>query len=67
MRPALSSTLRCFETAGSVMSNGFASSVTDASPDARRARIARLVGSAIAANVTLSRSVAMPLLNLLVN
>jgi hypothetical protein len=33
--------------------------VTVASPDARRARIARLVGSAMAENVALSRSVAM--------
>jgi hypothetical protein len=40
------------------MSNGLASSVTEASPEARRARIARLVGSAMAANVALSLSVA---------
>src|SRR2546425_129138 len=33
------------------MSNGFASSVTEAWPEARRARIARLVGSAIAEDV----------------
>jgi len=31
---------------GRVMSNGFANSVTDVSPDAKRARIARRVGSA---------------------
>jgi hypothetical protein len=40
------------------MSNGLASWVTDASPDASRARIARLVGSEMAASVVLSRSVA---------
>ena len=52
--PARSSTRRCFETAGMLMSNGSASSVTEHSPDARRARIARRVGSARAANVVLS-------------
>ena len=51
IRPARSSTFRCFETAGSVMANGSASSVTEASPVASRARIARRVGSASAANV----------------
>src|SRR2546428_11080686 len=53
MSPARSSTLRCLETAGSVISNGSASSVTEASPEARRARIARRVGSASAAKVLL--------------
>jgi hypothetical protein len=37
--------------AGWLMANGLASSATDASPDASRARIARLVGSASAAKV----------------
>src|SRR2546425_1532235 len=57
MSPARSSTCRCFETAGRLMSNGRATSVTDASPFDSRARIARLVGSASAPKVTLSRSV----------
>src|SRR5580698_9658355 len=39
-----------------LMSNGLASSVTEASPDARRARIARRVGSARAEKVWLNRS-----------
>src|ERR1043165_9371715 len=56
MRPARSRTLRCFDTAGRLMSNGAASSVTAASPAARRARIARRVGSARAAKVWLSWS-----------
>ena len=33
MRPARCSTLRCLVTAGRLMSNGSASSVTEASPD----------------------------------
>src|SRR2546422_3002419 len=37
-RPARSRTLRCLEIAGWLMANGSASSVTDASPDASRAR-----------------------------
>src|SRR5439155_436365 len=45
------STLRCLETAGWLMANGLASSVTDACPAASRARIARRVGSARAAKV----------------
>lgn len=49
--PAFSSTRRCFEIAGRDMSNGWANSVTDDSPRARRVRIARRVGSASAANV----------------
>src|ERR1700736_3829461 len=46
----------CFEIAGSVISNGSASSLTVASPSARRARIARRVELASAAKVSLSRS-----------
>jgi len=49
--PARSSTFKCFEIASFVIANGSASSITDASPDASRARIARRVGSASAANV----------------
>src|SRR6516165_2369405 len=56
MSPHCSRTLRCLETPGRVMSNGAASSLTVASPVARRARMARLVGSARAANVASSRS-----------
>ncbi len=46
----------CFEIAGSVISKGSASSLTVAEPSARRARIARRVELASAANVSLSRS-----------
>jgi hypothetical protein len=46
----------CLETAGSVRSNGAASSLTVASPAVRRAKIARRVELANAANVSLSRS-----------
>src|SRR5579871_4618524 len=46
MSPASSSTFRCWEIAGCVISNGSANSLTVASPLARRARIARRVGSA---------------------
>src|SRR5690349_9244050 len=56
IRPAVSSTFRCFETAGRLMSNGAASSLTEVSPEARRARMARRVGSASAAKVALRRS-----------
>ena len=45
--------------AGMLMSNGWASSVTVASPRDRRARIARRVGSASAANVALSGSLSV--------
>lgn len=50
--PASDSTSRCFITAGSDISNGAASSLTDRSccPE-RRASIARRVGSASAENV----------------
>ena len=54
--PARSSTLMCFETAGSVSANGSANSLTLASPSASRARIARRVEFASAAKVSLSRS-----------
>src|ERR1700730_14380608 len=43
---AFSSTFRCWEIAGCVISKGADSSITVASPLARRARIARRVGSA---------------------
>ena len=46
----------CLEIAGSVISNGSASSLTVAAPSARRARIARRVELASAAKVSLSRS-----------
>src|SRR5579871_214621 len=48
--PASSSTFRCCEIAGCVISNGLANSLTVASPRASRANIARRVGSARAAN-----------------
>ena len=67
MRPARSSTLRCFEIAGWVMANGSASSFTVASPDARRARMARRVGSARAAKVASRRVVAVCITNELHN
>src|SRR5688572_21431773 len=56
MRPARSSTFRCLEMAGWLISNGSASSVTVASPVASRARMARRVGSARAAKVRSRRS-----------
>ena len=65
MRPARSKTLRCLEMAGRLISKGSASSVTEVSPSARRARIARRVGSARAAKVVLRWS--SILINLLVN
>src|SRR5262249_17985626 len=51
IRPARSSTLRCLEMAGWLMAKGLASSATDASPEASRAKIARRVESARAAKV----------------
>jgi hypothetical protein len=57
MRPARSSTRRCFETAGPLIGNGADSSFTVADPSASRARIARRVGSARAENVALRGSV----------
>src|SRR5688500_85126 len=59
MRPARSSTRRCLEMAGPLMSNGAESSLTVAGPVASRARIARRVGSARAAKVVLRVSVVM--------
>src|SRR5690606_30179435 len=56
MRPARSSTFRCLEMAGWLISNGSASSVTVADPVASRARMARRVGSARAAKVRSRRS-----------
>src|SRR5882672_87023 len=56
IKPARSRIFRCLEMAGWLIANGSASSVTDASPEARRARIARRVGSARAANVASSWS-----------
>jgi hypothetical protein len=47
----------CLEIAGRVVLNGMANSFTAASPLERRARIARRVGSAIAANVMLRGSI----------
>src|ERR1700694_5151764 len=49
----------CFETAGSVRSNGLASSLTVASPCAKRARMARRVEFDSTAKVSLSRSSAI--------
>jgi hypothetical protein len=46
----------CLETAGMLISKGSASSVTEASPRARRARMARRVGSASAEKVELMES-----------
>src|SRR5262249_11711714 len=46
----------CFETAGSVRSNGSASSLTVAAPSTKRGRIARRVALDRAANVSLRRS-----------
>src|SRR5215510_6882383 len=54
--PARSRIFRCFEIAGWLIANGSASSVTDASPGARRARRARRGGSASARNVASRRS-----------
>jgi len=57
MSPARSSTFRCLEIAGFDIWKGWDSSPTDASPEARRARIARRVGSARAEKMLLRRSV----------
>src|SRR5713101_4182230 len=56
IKPARARTFRCLETAGRLMSKGSASSWTEVSPEASRARIARRVGSARAAKVALRRS-----------
>jgi hypothetical protein len=50
-RPADSSTRKCLETAGRDMAKGAAREVTVDSPRARRARMARRVGSERAAKV----------------
>src|SRR5215468_3388941 len=55
-RPAASSTFRCLEIAGWLIGNGSAMSSTPASPDVSRERMARLVGSASAANALSSSS-----------
>src|SRR5579862_8257059 len=65
MRPASSSTFKCCETAGCVISKGSASSITVASPSARRARIARRVGSAKAEKAASSPSIISSLYNYL--
>jgi hypothetical protein len=51
MRLAFSKTFRCLVIAGNDISNGAATSPTEASPAVRRASIARRVGSDSAANV----------------
>src|ERR1700738_3366093 len=56
MRPAASRTLRCLVMDGALMEKGSASCLTDVSPKARRARIARRVGSESAAKVVLRGS-----------
>ena len=66
IRPARSSTLRCFDAAWTVIGNGSASSLTVASPCASRARIARRVGSAGAWKVALKRSAVAVLIRLAV-
>src|ERR1700733_10436946 len=58
--PAPSSTFKCRETAGCVMSNGSAISVTVASPRVRRARIALRVGSANAVKAALRLGMVRP-------
>src|SRR5947209_15410923 len=45
MSPARSKTFRCLETAGRLISNGSANSVTEAAPEARRLRIAGALAS----------------------
>src|SRR4029450_7977031 len=54
--PARSSTFRCWETAGRLISKGSASVFTDASPSRRRDRMARRGGSANAENTAFRRS-----------
>ena len=54
IRPARSSTFRCREIAGRLTEKGSASSLTVASPSARRSTIARRVGSPKAANVSIN-------------
>src|SRR5271155_5068762 len=66
INPARSKTFRCLETAGRLMANGFASSVTEVSPRARRAKMARRVGSASAEKAVLSDNLTIRLNNQLV-
>src|SRR5215472_13163565 len=66
IRPARSSTLRCLETAGRLIAKGLASSVTEVSPKASRARMARRVGSESAAKAVSSDNLAIQLNNLMV-
>src|SRR5437879_3661027 len=54
--PAVSSTLMCLDIAGWLRSKGSISSFTDASPKAKRARMARRVGSESAEKAWLKRS-----------
>jgi hypothetical protein len=56
INPARSNTLMCLEMAGKLILNGSASSLTVASPSAKRAKIARRVEFASAAKVWLSLS-----------
>ena len=64
--PARSSTLRCFDTAGRLMAKGLASSVTEVSPSANRARMARRVGSERAENAVSRLNLTIRLNNRLV-
>src|SRR5271163_4587584 len=54
--PAFSSTFKCLEIAGMLISKGSASSLTEASPDIKWAKIARRVGSASAEKVAVKES-----------
>src|ERR1700692_816560 len=67
INPACSSTRRCLETAGMLISNGSASSPTEHSPKSKRARMARRVGSASAAKVVLNPSLDMYFTDWLIN
>ncbi len=52
IKPARSNTFKCLVIDGAAIENGSESSLTVISPSARRARIARLVGSERAENVS---------------
>jgi len=67
MSAARSSTLRWREIAGSEMANGAASSLTVRSLSTKRARIARLVGSASAAKAPIEIESSHHLIDLLIN
>src|SRR5260370_11856045 len=56
IRSAFFSTRKCLEIAGTEIEKGRASSVPEASPRARRAKMARRVGSASAKKTVVSRS-----------